>query len=78
MAVGTARDIHRVQYYLWWATGVQLVVAMLFFSYYPWTRQFVFTYFASPATYGVLTSERFSSLFWWICSFTTLSIFPLW
>ncbi len=49
---------------LWYVTAFQLAVYILYQSYYPLTRKVIFTYFASPATYGVLTSERFATLQW--------------
>jgi hypothetical protein len=77
MAAGITREIGSIQDMLWTAVFFQLVVSMLFYAYYPWTRQFVFTYFASPSTYGVLTSERFASLLWWIGSLNILALPPL-
>jgi len=72
------REIGKLREMAWVVTGVQAVVTTLFHTYYPLTRQFVFTYFASPALYGVLTSERFSSLQWWSCSWMALAIPFLW
>lgn len=52
------------------------VVGTLYFWYFPWTRQIEFTYFASPATYGLLTSRRFD-LEWWTYSMTALQFFAM-
>jgi len=78
MGLTPTEDVSTLQFYLMLLSGFQCAVTTAFFLYYPWTRQFVFTYFASPTTYGVLTTERWNSLFWWICILTALQIFPLW
>ena len=78
MGASPSEDVIQLQFYLFLLSGFQCLVSMVFFSYYPLTRDFIFTYFASPTTYGVLTSERWSSLFWWLCSLQTLQILPLW
>ena len=75
---GVARELFSTTYLLWYVSAFQLGVTIVYFAYFPWTRKILFTYFASPATYGVLTSERFVSLQWWVYSLTALVIFPLW
>jgi hypothetical protein len=74
---GTSKLVFRLTQYLWYVGGVQCIITTLYFLYFCWTRQLVFTYFASPATYGLLTSEHFVSLQWWIFSLTALCIPPL-
>jgi len=74
---GTTKTIFTLTYFMWYVSVVQLVIATLYFWYFPWTRMFQYTFFASPATYGVLTSSRFN-LQWWVFSLTALLIPVLW
>jgi hypothetical protein len=74
---GITWEIASLQDMLTASQFLQLIVTMLFYSYYPLTRQIVFTYFASPATYGVLTSQRFDTLLWWMVALTIFALPPL-
>ncbi len=64
-------------FYLWIAVSIQLPITIIYTAYYPLAVTFEFTYFASPSTYGVLASERFSTLNWWVVSLASLAILPI-
>lgn len=55
---GTVKTIFSLTYLLWYVSAFHTAVTTVYFFYFPWTRKILFTYFASPATYGVLTSNR--------------------
>jgi hypothetical protein len=74
---GAFKDIGWLKRLTWYIATAHTVIATLYFTYYPWTRKFVFTYLASPSTYGILTSERWVSLQWWTCILTALCIPPI-
>ena len=71
--MGLARDIQITQTWLLVMAGVMCVLHMAFEGYYPLTKQYKFTYFATPASYGVLSSYRFASLDWFM---TGLYVLP--
>lgn len=73
--MGLHRDLQLNQTYLLIFAGVVSVITMTLLGYYPLTKQYEFTYFATPATYGVLSSDRFNTLDWWITALYVLPIF---
>jgi hypothetical protein len=74
---GTVAAAFRFTYLSWYVAVAHTTFATVFFWYYPWTTDIPFTYFASPSTYGILTTERFVSLQWWLFSLTPLCIPPI-
>jgi|WetSurMetagenome_2_1015567.scaffolds.fasta_scaffold00112_54 hypothetical protein len=62
---GTVKNIFSMTYGLWYISAFQMAVSTVYFMLFPWTRKIVHTYFASPATYGLLTSDWFG-LEWYI------------
>jgi hypothetical protein len=75
--MGIATDLKWVQLRLSVITYIVYGIMSVFMSYYLLTRKFVFTFFGSPATYGMLTSERFASLEWWATLSWTAAWFPV-
>jgi len=75
--MGVARKLQSAQTRILIVTIVTYVILTVFYAYYPLAESFVFTYFSTPGLYGVLVSERFQSVYWWITSLWSLSWFAV-
>ena len=75
--MGVVSDLKLVQLRLVVLVCILFVLLVIPLGYYVLTRKYRFTYFGSPTTYGMLTSERFASLDWWTTYFWMFSMFPL-
>ncbi len=69
-------DLRNVVSALWVLTGVLLVLTLVFQAYYPVARIFKHTFFESVPP-GLLISERFGTLDWWMTALFSLAIIML-
>jgi hypothetical protein len=75
--MGLVSDLRLVQLRLCVLVCIVYVLLSIPLAYYVMSRSFIFTYFGSPATYGMLTSERFATLDWWTTYCWVFAWFPV-
>jgi hypothetical protein len=75
--MGVVSQLKLVQVRLGVLTSILYGIMSVPMQYYFITRLIRFTYFGSAATYGILTSERFASLEFWIALLTVSAWFPV-
>lgn len=75
--MGIVSDLKTTQTRLFVFTIILYGVLTIFFAYYPLAKQFEFTYFSTPALFGVPVSDHFVTLDWWVTSLYVVAWFPV-
>lgn len=73
---GILKRLHHVELWLFALVFISLPLGFFFFGFYAMTRDYVYTYFFTPATYGVLTTNWYKVWDWWKTAMFTL-IWPM-
>jgi len=76
--MGIVSELKGIQTRLWILAGVASALWLVFYFAFPvLITQITYTYFADPALYGVVSNDRFETLFSWAVSMYALTGFPV-
>jgi hypothetical protein len=74
---GVLTRLRHVETWLFSMIWVVMPVSLFFFGFYALTREFIYSYFFTPATYGVLTTNWYRIWDWWKTALFALMVpFP--